>query len=263
MANLSTIIGTQITGGVALNANTFTANGTFTVPPGVTAVKVTVIGGGGGGGGSWAFGCCGSIPGMFGGAGGAAIKWITGLTPSTAITVTVGSGGTAGQSNTAQFGTGTAGGAGGTTSFGAYVSATGGGGGGTANVSGYGTYASGGTGSSGTINYTGVGGYLKNVIAYNSTLGITYYGAASHIAGIAGGNDIQPTYTGTLTYRKYWLGSLPPIYLGGTPNYISDTNNSIYTRNLGTAYGCGGAGADAYITVQPTTGVAGVCLVEW
>jgi hypothetical protein len=34
-------------------AQLFTSSGTFTVPAGVTAVKVTVVGGGGGGGGSW------------------------------------------------------------------------------------------------------------------------------------------------------------------------------------------------------------------
>ena len=48
----STTQTTAATSGLAgLFGQTFTSNGTFTVPSGVTAVKVTVIGGGGGGGG--------------------------------------------------------------------------------------------------------------------------------------------------------------------------------------------------------------------
>lgn len=70
--------------------------GTFTVPAGVTAVRVRMWGGGGG---------------SAGGGGGFALKIITGLSPAATIAVTVGAAG---------------GGAGGTSSFGAYVSATGG-----------------------------------------------------------------------------------------------------------------------------------------
>jgi hypothetical protein len=80
----------------------FTASDTFVVPAGVTRAKVTVIGGGG--------------------AGGMAVRWLSGLTPGTAIPVTVGAGGAA-PSSAAQ------GGGGGTSSFGSYVSATGGTGG--------------------------------------------------------------------------------------------------------------------------------------
>jgi hypothetical protein len=99
----------------------FTASGTFTVPAGVTRAKVTVIGGGGAGG------THAKLPSGGGGAGGMAMRWLSGLTPGTAIPVTVGAGGVA-PSSPAQ------GGGGGTSSFGSYVSATGGtgGGGGTA-----------------------------------------------------------------------------------------------------------------------------------
>lgn len=71
------------------NHQIFTTSGTFTMPTGVTAVRVTVVGGGGAGGGSTTtnFGA--------GGAGGAtAIKWLIGLTPGNTLTVTVGTGGT-------------------------------------------------------------------------------------------------------------------------------------------------------------------------
>ena len=61
-----------------------TANGTWTIPTGITKAKFTVIGGGAGGGGA------ASNAGSGGGAGAVAIKWLTGLTPGNTITVTVG-----------------------------------------------------------------------------------------------------------------------------------------------------------------------------
>lgn len=73
-ASASAFIGDQ--------ATVFTANGTFTIPAGITAVKVTVVGGGAGGsqknGGSGA---------------GIAFKWLTGLTPGNTLAVTIGSAG--------------------------------------------------------------------------------------------------------------------------------------------------------------------------
>jgi hypothetical protein len=118
------------------NMQVFTSSGTFTVPAGVTKVKVTVVGGGGGGGnGSGANGNRGSG----GGGGGAAIKIISGLTPTSTVTVTVGSGGAAVS-------------AGGTSSFGAHCSATGGGAGVT--NSSY-TTVRGGVGSGGDLNISG------------------------------------------------------------------------------------------------------------
>lgn len=67
----------------------FTSSGTFTIPAGVIAVKVTVIGGGGAGGGASA-----TNTGAGGGSGGIAIKFLSGLTPGNTLTVTVGTGGT-------------------------------------------------------------------------------------------------------------------------------------------------------------------------
>ena len=125
------------------NMQVFTANGTFTVPAGVTKVKVTVVGGGGGGGGSTSsYGGYGGG----GGGGGSAIKIISGLTPAGTVSVTVGAGGAASS--------GGAGGAGGTSSFGAYCSSTGGGGG----VANYGDTGLGGSGSSGDLNIVGGSG---------------------------------------------------------------------------------------------------------
>jgi hypothetical protein len=62
---------------------------TFTIPTGVTKMKVTVVGAGAGGGASANTGCNYGNGGG-GGAGGAAIKWLSGLTPGNTLAVTVG-----------------------------------------------------------------------------------------------------------------------------------------------------------------------------
>ena len=119
----------------------FTSSGSFTVPAGVTRLRINVIGGGGAGGSN------STAPGGGGGAGGSALAILTGLTPGAIIPVTVGPGGTASSGST--------GGVGGTSSFGTYVSATGGSGG----VGGttYGPMAggAGGSGVGGTVNNSG------------------------------------------------------------------------------------------------------------
>lgn len=94
----------------------FTASGTFVVPNGVNAARVTVTGAGA------SAGYHASLPGGGGGAGGQAIGIVGGLVAGQAITVTVGAGGSALPSP----GNGHNGG---TSSFGAYLSATGGNGG--------------------------------------------------------------------------------------------------------------------------------------
>lgn len=89
----------------------FTASGTFTIPTGVSAIKVTLIGGGGGGGGART--ACSNTSGS--GAGGAAlsVQYFTGLTPANTLSVTVGAAGSAGTNGN----TPTNGGAGGTSSI--------------------------------------------------------------------------------------------------------------------------------------------------
>jgi hypothetical protein len=82
----------------------FYSSGTFTVPTGITQLYVEVVSGGAGASES------GNI---YGGRGGYAWARITGLTPGSSITVTVGAGGGVG-------------GDGGTSSFGSFVSCTGG-----------------------------------------------------------------------------------------------------------------------------------------
>lgn len=117
---------------------TFTANGTFTIPTGVTAVKVTVVGGGASGGASNA--CYGAGGG--GGGGGAAIKYLTSLTPGNTLAVTVGG---AGSTSSVASGTQSI----------STISATGGSGGGSGGSPNGGA---GGLGSGGDINIGGGGG---------------------------------------------------------------------------------------------------------
>lgn len=74
--------------GLTPKQTNFLVNGTFTIPAGVTAVKVTVVGGGGAGGGSTA-----TNNGGGGGSGAVAVKWLSSLTPGLTIAVTVGAGG--------------------------------------------------------------------------------------------------------------------------------------------------------------------------
>jgi hypothetical protein len=125
----------------------FTSSGTFTIPSGTTAVKVTVIGGGGNGANMTpANGTAG------GGGGGTSIRYITNLVPGNTVSVTVG-------------------GAGGTSSFGAFCSATGGVSPGTNSR----TAGAGGNGTGGDINIPGGSGGSGGYQVINSYSGETFY----------------------------------------------------------------------------------------
>lgn len=110
-------------GGGFTNMRVFSTPGEteFTIPAGVTRIRVQVRGGGGGGGkGNAGGGAVGQ-----GGSGGGYGLGIFEVTPDSVHTVTVGAGGTG-----ADGGACTVGGRGGTSSFGSLIMATGGGGGG-------------------------------------------------------------------------------------------------------------------------------------
>lgn len=145
---------------------------TWTVPTGVTSVKVHCWGAGGGGGLTnqqypYATG---------GGGGGYAMKTVS-VTPGSTYALTVGAGGEGGYYST-NNGVFYQGFAGGTTSFGSELSATGGGGGIGQNVSYLG--GSGGSGNGGEINFSGgAGGGFPN--SYRQ------WGAAATGGGAAGG----------------------------------------------------------------------------
>lgn len=114
-----------------LKKQIFEANGTFTVPAGVTQVIVSLSGGGGGGAGAVA---ASPYTPAGGGAGGVIFRDILAVTPGEAINVTIGAGGNGGLGHGGAFSTGTGfatsnGSSGGITSFGSLRSASGGGGG--------------------------------------------------------------------------------------------------------------------------------------
>ena len=113
------------------NIQIFTSSGIFTVPDGITKLKVTVVGAGGGGGSGNSGGA-----GKSGGSGGSAIAILSNLSSSYSITVGTGGAGAAGFTTQS-------GGTGGTSSFGAAVSATGGAGGAWQNGAGGGTSGTG------------------------------------------------------------------------------------------------------------------------
>ena len=129
--------------GCFTNWQLFTADGTFTVPAGVTKIKVCVYGGGAGGGGPTGNGSGG------GGGGGGYAEGIYTVVPGSNHTVTIGIGGAGGPTGTN----------GGNSSFGVLISATGG--------------LAGTLAEAGGVGGMGTGGY------YNTTLGNGGYGGNS------------------------------------------------------------------------------------
>jgi hypothetical protein len=133
--------------GVTPNHQVFTSNGTFTIPTGITAVKVTVVGGGGAGGGS-----TGANMGGGGASGGCGIKWLTGLTPGNTLSVTVGTGGSG--ASGAAGGNGAASSVASGTQTITTITANGGNGGGCSAVPVFGTVGA-AAGSGGDLNFGG------------------------------------------------------------------------------------------------------------
>lgn len=143
----------------------FTSSGTFTIPSGVSRVKVTVVGGGGGSGSATNSASAG------GGSGATCIKYLTGLTPGNTLTVTVGAGGGAGSTG------GTSSVASGTQTI---TTLSAGGGSGTAAAASYTSGGNGGSASGGDINTAGAPGVWSNFtyitlgVGGISTLGKSY-----------------------------------------------------------------------------------------
>ena len=174
----------------------FTSSGTFTIPAGVTSVKVTVVGGGGGGGGVGTVSATKRAGG--GGGGGYTEKILTGITPGLTLSVSVGAGGSGGnqvsggsggtssvssgtQTITTISSTGGAGGTGGNVTTGAPGGAGGTGSGGDFSVSGQAGGISGTvTGSGGsTFKFIGIGGFAYPLDNGNGNSGVGYGGGGS------------------------------------------------------------------------------------
>ena len=233
-------------------AQVFTSSGTFTVPTGVSAVKVTVIGGGGGAAGGNQF-CCGG-----GGAGGVAVRWVTGLTPGGTVAVTVGAAGAGGVGGAG--GTGTSGAAGGTSSFGTYASATGGAGAiAPVTVGNIGLGGAGGAGSNGDMNITGgKGGTSAYAISGGGG------GGSSGQSGATGVSPGSPSSYSNLNDTRIFPGGTG--YLGGRGGDGGFTEG--FTTIVGeaaTGWGNGGGGPGLGSTSSNTggAGTAGIVLVEW
>jgi hypothetical protein len=145
--------------GLVPSQQTFTSSGTFTIPTGITAVKVTVVGGGGAGGGATVGGNIGGG----GGAGGLTLGYLSGLTPGNTLTVTIGAGGTGVSGASGNSGSATSVSSG-TQIISSFVANGGSGGTSGASPAGGGTGASVGSGgipflgNSGGIAFTGAGG---------------------------------------------------------------------------------------------------------
>lgn len=162
---------------------TFTANGTFTVPQGCVALKVRLWAAGGGGGSGTTTGAAGS-----GAGGGGYAEGVYAVSPGDSINVVVGGGGTG--SSGAFNGT-----AGGPSSFGSLCSATGGGGGFYSSGGGQASVGSAGLGTGGQINVYAQSGGTALVIGSTALGGPA--GGAFSAPGVtysvgAGGSGMTP-----------------------------------------------------------------------
>ena len=246
---------------VGAGGQIFTANGTFTIPAGVTAVKVTVVGGGGAGGGAPT---ANNAYAPFGGAaGGHAIKYLTGLTPGATLAVTVGLGGTGVSAGNGNSG-GTSSVASGTQTI-STISATGGSGG-TGNIMIGGTYygpVAGGSGSGGDLNMVGGAGGMGYFLSSGCTQN-QHFGGSGGAVGASAPNITQNSI-GFISRQP----ALPGLFGGSGGNGASLTNTGSgggLNGNAATGYGNGGQGA---VKLGNSTayaggaGAAGVVIFEW
>lgn len=173
----------------------FAANGSFTVPDGITKIYVTAAAGGGGGGG----GHTANYSGEGGGGGAFVLRMQYAVTPGQVLAITVGGGGVAGA-------IGGAGGAGGSTSVGAFVTLSGGAGGnpgvsgGGGSGAGFGGGSGNGAGGAGgdAVGATpgaggaslGYGGSVRISIGASGTLGGGGAGGYTNYAGGPGAPGI-------------------------------------------------------------------------
>lgn len=166
----------------------FLSGGTFTVPAGITKIRVRVVGAGGGGKGD-------SAP-FYSGAGGGYAHGVFDVTPGQSYSVTVGNGGYGGFSGTD----------GQSSSFGALISATGGKGGGSAG----GGAVSGGVGVGGDFQASGGNGNNQSGGgAAGSQLGNG--GTSTHQGGAAVGGIGAPFWHGASPFGSSSAAGGPDV----------------------------------------------------
>lgn len=231
-SNGTGFVSTNVAFWPGMRGQAFTSSGTFTIPSGITALKVTVVGGGGGSGAGvkningWTGGYSGG-----GGAGGVAIKYLTGLTPGNTLSITVGLGGTPGMGSANP----TAGGIGGTSTIAS----------GTQTITT--VYAYGGLGSNVVLNDSGLGDVrgAAGGATLNADIGAN---------GAPGTNGSFIDGYLTNGYGGGGTGGNSPFGGGGLPDYN------------GTGYGSGAGGRSYYDTSNAyggKTGANGIVLIEW
>jgi hypothetical protein len=221
----SITIAATSTGLPGAQGQVFTSNGTFTIPSGITALKLTVVGGGGGSGGTQNAAYTNSGG---GGGGGAAIKYLTGLTPGGTLSVTIGSAGSAGST------------------------ASNGGTGGTSSVAS-------GTQSITTVSATGGGGstwHDSNPQIFPAGTGGSGSNGDLNINGQAGGNGFGFAFSCFGTYAMGGNGGSSILGGGGWGG------NSGSTGSSGGARGAGGGGSAGNLK-SGAAGSAGVVMFEW
>jgi hypothetical protein len=214
---------------------TFTANGNFTVPAGITTIYVSACAGGGGGGGGGSNNIVYGI--ASGGGGGGAGQWVYKkaytVVPASVIAITVGTGGNYGIGGIPGADDATAGANGTDTVIGALVTLTHGSGG-----------ARGLQATGAPIGSSGGAGYPA--------------GGSSSTGGTSGGY-IYAGFSGTGASTPFGQGGLGVRAVG---------SSSGLNGNIGFGYGSGGGGggisfANPGTGVQGESGAPGIVIIEW
>ena len=267
---------------------TFTSNGTFTPPAGVTGVTVELWGGGGGGGAAGAFLSTGRGG---GGAGGSFTRSIISVSTGS-YTITVGNGGAGGTgtSNGTSGGTSSfstlvtaAGGAfgyyggngngnggslttgttynGGAGSAGTSSSGAGGGGAGNGGSGGNATGSTGGTGGVGTITGGNGAAGRTNSGTGNSATTLSAGGGGGYYSGILGANDGGAGYRGqVIVYYYQFTGvSATSAAVGSASTVtISATTTNLPVGTYTVTYNLTGANTATGNTATLTVSTAGI-----
>ncbi|MEA4805071.1 glycine-rich domain-containing protein [Acetobacterium wieringae] len=240
----------------------FTSSGTFTVPFGVNAVDVFLVGGGAGGGAEYSYtkGAGGS---------GGCTKTVKGLvvTPGANMAVVVGAGGIG---STTTTNTNKDGGPGGASSFGGYsanggtmaTGGSGGGGGGYEYASSYHGGVGGADGANGVTSATGAGTGQGTTTREFATAGATLYAGGGGGGGqcLTKGTDGRPSERG--------LGGAGGGGAGGYMNYSDALMKYLLRGTDGTANtGGGGGGSASYNATNASygggTGGSGIVIIRW
>ncbi|MCW2497852.1 hypothetical protein [Jatrophihabitans sp.] len=254
----------------AQRSKTFVSSSTFTVPGGVTALRVRAIGGGGGGGGAGNIGLLTLSGTCYGGAGGGSGMMIDidlAVTPGDVLTIMIGAGGVGGQGGAANIGltgnagqAGTTGGTSGVITAAGRVAVTAVGGGGGAGSPGAGVVSA--------APPAGAGAFGCNDFSWaNSSPGcgsMSGYSAIPTFNGMSGG----ASGAGSSSNRGGGPGSAA-LGLGQRATAGANTNLTPDGSNGATAVlpGCGGngggAGGSGGIGGNGGAGAAGGVQIWW